>query len=269
VAKGGDFEVYTGKLANRLFMQDLEKPTSAIKDELIVPNPYITSGTKTFKQSITIEIACADSLAKVYYTLDGSTPTASSTQYKAPIGIMVNTTVKAIAIRDGKSSFVDEAKFTKIRGDIKLTLVNKYLPNYSAQGDETLINGIHGTANWRLGNWQGYQGNDLEAIIDMGQVKPVKQVTLGALQDTRSWIVFPSLVQYWLSDDGKNYKLAATVNTKIDVKDFDPQTQQFTGSINKKARYIKVIARQFGALPEWHEGKGNQSYIFADEITIE
>ena len=182
---------------------------------------------------------------------------------------MVNTTVKAIAVKDGKSSFVDEATFTKIRGDIKLTLTNKYLPNYSAQGDETLINGIHGTANWRLGNWQGYQNNDLEAVIDLGQVKPIKQVSIGALQDSRAWIVFPSSVQYWLSDDGKNYKLAATVNTKVDVKELEPQTQQYTAPINKKARYIKLIAKQYGALPEWHESKGSQSYIFADEITVE
>ncbi|GGH04916.1 GH92 family glycosyl hydrolase [Mucilaginibacter phyllosphaerae] len=269
IAKGGDFEVFTGSLANKLFMQELEMPTSKISDELIVPNPYIISGTKTFKQSITAEIGCADSLAKIYYTLDGSTPTAASTQYVKPIGIVVNTTVKAIAKHDGKSSFVDAATFTKIRGDIKLTLVNKYLPNYSAQGDETLINGIHGTANWRLGNWQGYQGNDLEAIIDMGQVKPVKQVGIGTLQDTRSWIVFPSKVEYWLSDDGKNYKLAATVNSQVDVKELEPQTQQYTAIINKKSRYIKLVAKQFGPLPEWHESKGSPSYIFADEITVE
>jgi len=35
--------------------------------------------------------------------------------------------------------------------------------------------------NWRLGNWQGYQGNDLIAILDFGQVEPVKQVSLGTL----------------------------------------------------------------------------------------
>ncbi|MBB5394371.1 GH92 family glycosyl hydrolase [Mucilaginibacter sp. AK015] len=269
VEKGGDFEVFTGRLANKLFMQELEKPTSKITDDLIVPNPYIISGTKTFKQSITVEIACADSLAKIYYTLDGTTPTENSTPYTKPIAIMVNTTVKAIAVKDGKSSFVDKAEFTKIRGDIKLTLINKYLPNYSAQGDETLINGIHGTANWRLGNWQGYQNKDLEAIIDMGQVKPVKQVSIGTLQDARSWIIFPPKVEYWISDDGKNYKLAATVNTKVDVKDLTVQTQEFTAQINKKARYIKLIAKQYGALPEWHESKGSPSYIFADEITVE
>ncbi|MEO7212410.1 GH92 family glycosyl hydrolase [Mucilaginibacter sp.] len=269
IEKGGTFEVFSGRIANKLFVQDLEKPTSAITEELIVPNPYIVAGTKTFKKPITVEIKCIDSLAKIYYTLDGTTPTASSAMYDKPIQILVNTTVKAVAINNGKNSFVDEATFTKIRSDIKLTLTNKYLPNYSAQGDETLINGIHGTANWRLGNWQGYQGKDLEAVIDLGQVKPVKQLSIGTLQDSRAWIVFPKYVQYWISDDGKNYKLAATINSKVNVKELEPQTQEFAAAVNVKARYIKLIAKQYGPLPDWHESKGNPSYIFADEITVE
>jgi len=103
----------------------------------------------------------------------------------------------------------------------------------------------------------------------MQQVKPVKQVTFGALQDSRSWIVFPKQVEYWLSDDGVNYKLAATVNSKVDVKDLNIQTQDFIAPINASARYIKVIAKQYGPLPDWHESKGSPSYIFADEIIIE
>jgi len=269
IAKGGDFEVLTGKLPNKLFVQGLEKPTSAITEEQIVPNPYIIAPAKAFKEPMNIEIRCADAAAKIYYTLDGTTPTASSALFTSPINIASNTTVKAIAIENGKSSFVDEGTFFKIRNDIKLTLVNKYLVNYADEGNNALINGIRGKANWRLGNWQGYQGNDLIAIVDMGQVKPVKQVSLGTLQDTRSWIVFPQYVQYWVSDDGVNYKLATTVNTKIDVKDLNVQTQEFTAALNANTRYIKLIARQFGALPEWHESKGQPSYIFADEITVE
>jgi hypothetical protein len=201
--------------------------------------------------------------------LDGSTPTINSTLYSSSINISTNLTVKAIAVEDGKTSFIDEGTFTKVRDDIKLTLVNKYLYNYADQGDNTLINGIHGKANWRLGNWQGYQGNDLVAIIDMEQIKLIKQVSLGTLQDSRSWIVFPQYVQFWVSDDGNNYKLAATVNTKVDIKDLNVQTQEFTARLNLKARYIKLIAKQYGPLPEWHESKGNPSYIFVDEITIE
>jgi len=269
IINGGEFEVLTGRLPNKLFVQELEKPTSKITDNFIVPNPYILAPSKTFKQPINIEIKDADASVKIYYTLDGSTPTANSTLYTQPITISTNITVKTIAIKDDKASFVDEGVFNKIRDDIKLTLINKYLSNYADQGDNTLINGIRGKANWRLGNWQGYQGNDLIAIIDMGAVKPIKWVSLGALQDTRSWIVFPQYVQYWVSDDGVNYKLVATVNTKVDIKDLNAQVQDFAASLNTSTRYIKLIAKQYGPLPEWHESKGSPSYIFADEIVIE
>ncbi|MGZ3927553.1 MAG: GH92 family glycosyl hydrolase [Mucilaginibacter sp.] len=269
IADGGDFDVYTGRLANKLFVQDLEKPVSKITDELIVSNPYFVSSPPTFKKSFDLEIKCADANARIYYSLDGSEPTTASTLYVKPITISANTTVKAIAVKDGKQSFVDEGTFTKIRDDIKLTLLNKYLVNYPAQGDESLIDGLRGTVNWRLGHWQGYQGTDLAVVIDMGQIKPVNKVSIGTLQDSRSWIVFPKQVEYWVSDDGKNYKLAATVNTKVDIKDTTIQTQNFTAELNLKTRYIKLIAKQYGPLPDWHESKGEQSYIFADEITIE
>lgn len=269
IEKGGEFEVFTGRLPNKMFVQSLEKPTSRISDELIVPDPYIISTSKTFKQPFKIEMGCADTAAKIYYTLDGSAPTVASTPYTSPITISANTTVKAVAIENGKTSFAAQAVFTKIRDDIKLTLINKYLAEYPDLGENSLINGLRGKANWRIGNWQGWQGNDLIAIVDQGSAKPVKQISLGTLQDVGSWIVFPQYVQYWVSDDGINYKLAATVNTKVDIKERNAQTQDFTSPLNLSTRYIKVIAKQYGPLPEWHESKGQPSYIFADEIVVE
>jgi putative alpha-1,2-mannosidase len=269
ITKGGDFEVFTGRLANKIFTQDLEKPVSKITDNLIVANPYILAPAKSFKQPFSIQIKDQDADAKLYYTLDGAAPTAASTLYTQPINITDNITVKAIAIKDGKTSFIDEASFIKLRNDIKLTIVNKYLPNYAAKGDESLIDGQHGTTNWRLGNWQGYQGKDFIAVVDMSAVKSIKQISVSTLQDSRAWIVFPKYVQFWTSSDGKTYKLATTVNTKVDIKDTNVQTQEFTAPLNTSARYIKLIAKQYGPLPDWHENKGSQSYIFADEIMVE
>jgi putative alpha-1,2-mannosidase len=269
IVNGGEFEIFTGRLPNKLFMEDLQKPTSKISDDLILPNPYFTNSAKSFKDAFTTEIKSAEDGAKIYYTLDGSTPTSGSTPYTQPIKVTNTTTIKAIAIKDGKTSFVIEGTFTKIRGDIKLVLNSKYLPSYAAQGDDALIDGLKGTTNWRLGNWQGYRGNDLEAIIDQGRVKPVKQVTLETLQDTQSWIVFPKSVEYLVSNDGKNFKAVATERSKVDARDVKVQIQDYTATLNTSARYIKVIARQYGPLPEWHESKGEQSYIFADEITVE
>ena len=132
-----------------------------------------------------------------------------------------------------------------------------------------MIDGLKGTANWRLGHWQGYQNNDVDAVIDMGSIKQINSVSIGTLQDTRSWIVFPKQVDYYTSDDGKTFSLVKTVPSSVDIKELSIQTQQFKADINVKARYIRIVARQYGALPEWHESKGQPSYIFADEIVIE
>jgi putative alpha-1,2-mannosidase len=114
IANGGDFEVLTGKLPNSIFVQGLEKPTSKITDSLIVSDPYIIAPSKTFKQPIKIEIKAANKNAKIYYTMDGSTPTTSSTLYTGPLDVSTNTTIKAIAIDGGKSSFVVSGTFNKV-----------------------------------------------------------------------------------------------------------------------------------------------------------
>ena len=111
IANGGEFEVFTGRLANQIFMQDLQKPTSSITDDLIVPNPIITL-LKTFAPPTQAEIKSNDIEANViYYTTDGSTPTTSSPVYSRAIPVSSKTTIKAIAVRNGKSSFVTEAHF--------------------------------------------------------------------------------------------------------------------------------------------------------------
>ncbi|MDB4927219.1 GH92 family glycosyl hydrolase [Mucilaginibacter sp.] len=111
IANGGEFEVYTGRLANKMFMQDLEKPESNIADNLIVPNPTIVL-LKTFAPPTQVEIRSNDTEANtIYYTIDGSAPTTASAVYSKPISISARTIVKAIAVKNGKSSFVTKAHF--------------------------------------------------------------------------------------------------------------------------------------------------------------
>jgi hypothetical protein len=34
------------------------------------------------------------------------------------------------------------------------------------------------------------------------------------------------------------------------------------------AKYVKVTAKSFGAMPQWHEGRGEPTFIFIDEIEV-
>jgi putative alpha-1,2-mannosidase len=111
IANGGEFEVFTGRLPNRLSMQDMQKPDSRITDNLITPNPSIIL-LKTFIPPTQVEIRSNDNEANViYYTTDGSVPTIKSAVCSKPIAISTKMTVKAIAIKNGKASFVTEAVF--------------------------------------------------------------------------------------------------------------------------------------------------------------
>lgn len=57
-----------------------------------------------------ITMSCDDDSAKIYYTLDGSNPSANSILYSNNINYPKNTTIKAIAIKDGERSEITEYK---------------------------------------------------------------------------------------------------------------------------------------------------------------
>ena len=74
------------------------------------------SGETQFTDTTQVTMS-AESGAEIRYTLDGSTPTASSTLYSAPLTLSDTTTVKAIAIKDGVSSSVTSRTYTKSAGN--------------------------------------------------------------------------------------------------------------------------------------------------------
>ena len=81
-------------------------------DASVVIAPAITGSTP-----FDIETYCkitADEGTEIRYTLDGTDPTTSSTLYTDSIKLTATTTVKAIAVKDGKTSEVAEKTFEKV-----------------------------------------------------------------------------------------------------------------------------------------------------------
>lgn len=70
------------------------------------------SGTTSFAETTSVTMS-GPAGASIYYTVDGNTPTTSSTQYSAAFTLSDTTTVKAIAVKDGVSSSVASRTFTK------------------------------------------------------------------------------------------------------------------------------------------------------------
>ncbi|MCL2837613.1 MAG: chitobiase/beta-hexosaminidase C-terminal domain-containing protein [Oscillospiraceae bacterium] len=79
-----------------------------------VETPTATPNGGTFTNSVNVALATETDGATIFYTLDGTTPTRNSLQYAAPFMLTATTTVRAIAVFDGKAdSDVLNATFTR------------------------------------------------------------------------------------------------------------------------------------------------------------
>lgn len=73
--------------------------------------PSIKPTAGTYYKPVEVNITCATSGAKIYYTTNGNDPTTSSTLFSAPFTLNESATVKAISAKDGKTSGVVSAEY--------------------------------------------------------------------------------------------------------------------------------------------------------------
>ena len=113
---------YTGYV--RIAATSTHKASTATSDtqtspKLKVAAPTFTpNGASSFSGTQSVTITCTTAGAKIYYTKDGTEPTAASgTEYTAALTLTSTTTVKAIAIKTGMNdSTIATATFTKASG---------------------------------------------------------------------------------------------------------------------------------------------------------
>ena len=79
----------------------------------IVATPIFSIESGAVDSGTSVTITCGTEGAKIYYTTDGTEPTASSTEYTGAISITEAVTLKAIAVKDGRNdSAVASASYT-------------------------------------------------------------------------------------------------------------------------------------------------------------
>jgi predicted alpha-1,2-mannosidase len=273
ISNGGQMNFLYSAISdkNNKYGKGSEIPTSSITGINIIPAPIISSSAQVFKEKMEVSIMAINTNAsKIYFTIDGSEPTKLSQLYSNPFVVATNCTVKAKVFFNNESSVVTEANYFKLKYNYDVDLISRSNAQYSADGSQSLIDGVNGDIDWRKGNWLGFQSQDFECIVDLKAEKEINYLSLNCLQDTRSWIVFPKTVYFYGSIDNKNYSLIDSVEHMTSADDFKIQTHKFEKKFETKVnfKYIKIVAKNFGKLPEWHEGKGEDAFIFVDELEI-
>jgi hexosaminidase len=207
----------------------------------------------------------------IHYTLDGSEPTASSPLYKDTLKITEACTISAVGIRPTGKSRVFTEKLNIHKATFKpITLMQPSSRGYTFGGAGTLLDGLKGQFNYKTGHWIGFQGNDVEAVIEMKEPTEVSSVSVSTLVEKGDWIFGARTFAVYTSEDGKDFKEVACEEYPAMTLDNPNQIYEHTLKFNPvSTRYLKVFVQSEHSMPLWHGSNGAPAFIFIDEIVVE
>lgn len=204
------------------------------------------------------------------YTLDGTLPTTASASYSSPIKIDETCTLTAGQF-EGDSlvkAISEEFTFNKATAH-PITLQQQPSLQYKNKGAQMLVDGLHGSKLYSDGRWIGFKGNDIDAIIDLGDPTQISHAAINLNIDVPNYIMNGVKLTVYASDNGSAFTEVASrdipetpegtpVKIVTEGIDFDPVT----------ARYFRIVLKN-APLPDWHRAKGEAAFLFADEIILD
>ena len=235
--------------------------------------PFIESVTDK-KSNTAVELKTVFGDKIIHYTTDGKDVTSNDSIYKKPIVLERPCLIKAACFDALGKPVCAERYFCYHKGMGRLKQLNSpagnYRPEYSGGGDNALVDGSLGSDYYWDGHWQGFYGTDADLEIDLGKVQKINALNIGFLVNAHDWILRPNDVEVYTSNDGKNYKTYKTFKLKKEV----PMTGNHTfrerfEMPNLSSRYLRIVVKNPGKLPEGLPGTGYDSWIFMDEVMVE
>ncbi|HEX4886460.1 MAG TPA: GH92 family glycosyl hydrolase [Luteibaculaceae bacterium] len=227
------------------------------------PAPIISADKQVFRDSMLVNV-------KANYPVDLWVNQIKVDSGKMVYAHWIRQNAEIMAYAADTSLHLDTAKgqFFKIPNRWKVSIEGHYNNQYTAGGDEGLLDGLRGDVNWRKGRWQGYQDQDVLFTLDLGEPTTADSIGVGLLQDTRAWILMPAAVTIEISSDGQSWQSIAQVPNPIAPEDYQVQTRELWATGSFQMRYVRYRVQKFGNLPKWHAGAGYPAFFFVDELLV-
>lgn len=219
-----------------------------------------------------LRIAHPEGLTTVRYTLDGSAPGPTSPAYATPLALAGPVTVRA-AVYYGTERVGEEARETiqPPRPVARISLSVPPAERYAGHGALTLVDGQRGSLKFKDGRWLGYEGEDVEIVVELPAEEPIRRLGIGYLHRPGEWIFAPAAVAVALSIDGVDYepalsaRLAPPEGGETTVATFVEELAMG----ETRARFVRFRIEGVGRGPAGHPGAGLPVWLFLDELIID
>lgn len=128
---------------------------------------------------------------------------------------------------------------------------------YPAAGRTTFTDGVIGGWTYSDRRWQGFL-SDIDVTIDLGSVQKVSYVGGTFMQLIGPGVFMPRKVDILVSEDGEDFRLAATVWNDVSVKVPDLIFRSFDTILDEEVRYVRYHAFR----------STMRGFLFLDEIVV-
>jgi len=206
---------------------------------------------------------------KVHYTVDGSEPGLSSPESAPVMRFPIPLVFRAATSHNG--SMLSEVASFAVGSSFCAPVHLKSSPSekYPGNGPSTLTDGVLGSMSINNGKWLGFEEEDCEAVIDLGKMTRVREISVGSLVNTGIWIFEPIGIDFAASRDGSNFKEIEKITRDVTNWDGESRIERFTRQITPvDVRYVRVTVKNRGTCPPDHPGHGGKGWVFVDEITV-
>lgn len=238
----------------------------------ILEMPVISKNRDRFDGPMTITLSTLDPKARIYYTLDGTPPTLSSTLYTKPFVITGSTIVSARAFKEGETpSVIAKEQFTF---DYVTECTFRHKPNtpYNKNSSRALYDGELGDVNDLSHGWLGFSGHDVDVSMALAKPIIVGAVTIRFAHVPDAWVFAPMQVMVSVSSDGEHFTTPASVPITYDATSEEMNTTQLVPLTlpiqSGEVTHIRIIAKPISHIPAWHRAKGLNAWTMLDEIII-
>lgn len=255
----------------RPWLRLVDQGTAWFDDMAMTKDPKIVTTMDSTNRRMAVSIQTEIEDLEIRYTLDGSEPTASSSLYVQPFIINKTTEIRVALFRDGDCLCVTMKEVVFHRALGRPVKYNRdYFPRYTGGGATALIDGLKASIQFLDSRWQGFQKNDMDVVIDLGEVQPISDISVQFLQDLPRWIFLPLWVDVSFSLDGRRYESLARLPSPISAREKGPVIYPFSVKMSdRRARYLRIHAKNRGVCPSWHRGAGGDALLFADEVIVQ
>ncbi|MDR6944838.1 glycoside hydrolase family 20 protein [Mucilaginibacter pocheonensis] len=216
-----------------------------------------------------VQLALSSTLpgSHIYYTTDGTAPGLKSKKYTNPFTITASGKVKA-AVFNGTRPYgrVFEKDFHLHKAIGKtVTLASQPQGGYNPGNTFGLVNGVFGSSLYNDGQWYGFNGDDLDAVVDLGSVQRVSRLGINILKYHWQKMWEPTLLSFEISADGKTY---TEVYRQTEFK--DNGINRVRAVIDQaQARYIRVRGKNKGIIPPGEYIAGAKAWLLVDELMVD